>query len=284
MERRNQTAVNVHRKPSASSTLNRKYVKRPIKNTDGMISHHRHAMSAMKAPAATAGAQDSSQAYQVQAHPAQVAARAKMQARMQTPAPAPKISAKELKDQAIKRALSAANNAGTMASQIKKTEKTQKTGKLHFGISRIILALSCAAATVFAIAYFVSLNMPDLSLKVAAMQTGINASYPSYIPRDYKLSSISSEEGKISLHFNNSSTAESFSLVEEKSSWDSVALLSNYVKNTFGDNYSVIREQGLTIYVSGSDAAWVNGGIVYKLNAKAGLLTNKQIRSIAVSL
>ena len=73
-------------------------------------------------------------------------------------------------------------------------------------------------------------------------------------------------------------------MIEEKSSWDTNALLSNYVKTEYGENYSIVREQGLTIYISNSDAAWVNGGIVYKLKTASGDLTNKQIRAIATSL
>ena len=84
--------------------------------------------------------------------------------------------------------------------------------------------------------------------------------------------------------FTNSAIDSSFTLTEEKSSWDTNALLSNFVKEEYGENYTVIREQGLTIYISGSDAAWVNGGIVYKIDTTSGSLTNKQIRSIAVSL
>ena len=116
------------------------------------------------------------------------------------------------------------------------------------------------------------------------MQTGINASYPSYVPRDYIVSSITSEEGKVLVVFKNTKSNTEFTLVDEVSSWDSNALLTNYVKDAFDDNYSTIREQGLTIYVDGSDAAWVNGGIVYKIKAENGVLTNKQIRSIATSL
>ena len=146
------------------------------------------------------------------------------------------------------------------------------------------LALTCAAAVVFAIVYFVNLNMPDISLKVAAMQSGIDASYPTYVPRDYSLSSITSENGKIVLDFSNNSTGDCFSITEEQSHWDSSALLSNFVKDEYGDNYTTIREQGLTIYISNSDAAWVNGGVVYKIKSVSGSLTKKQIRSIAVSL
>ena len=86
------------------------------------------------------------------------------------------------------------------------------------------------------------------------------------------------------MEFANGSTGDAFTLIEEKSSWDTNALASNYVKDEFGENYTVVREQGLTIYVSGSNAAWVNGGIVFKINTTSGSLTNKQIRSIAVSL
>ena len=203
------------------------------------------------------------------------------QAQAQTKRP----TAKELKDQAIKKALMSAATASTTEQQTAKAQKSSKgMGKMRFGFGRVMLALSCAAAAVFAIAYFVNLNMPDISLRVAAMQTGIDATYPGYVPRDYNISSITSEDAKITLEFSNSSNNTKFTLTEEASSWDSNALLTNYVKEAYKDNYTIVREQGLTIYISESSAAWVNGGIVYKLNANPGVLTNKHIRSIAVSL
>ena len=119
------------------------------------------------------------------------------------------------------------------------------------------------------------------------MQTGMNPAYPTYVPRDYNISSITSENGKITMEFTNSKEEENggaFTLIEEKSSWDTNALLTNFVKEEYGENYSIVKEQGLTIYISGSDAAWVNGGMVYKIKTTAGELSNKQIRSIAVSL
>jgi hypothetical protein len=186
-------------------------------------------------------------------------------------------SAKELKDQAISKALVEAAQAGEAEEKVEKT-------KIRFGFPRVVLALSCAAVVVFMIVYFVNLNMPDISLRVAAMQTGFEASYPSYVPRDYTLSGITSEEGNITLNFKNHSTETTFSLVEKKSTWDSNALLNNFVKSTYGENYSVIREQGLTIYISDSNATWVNGGVVYNFNAETSNLTKKQIKSIAVSL
>jgi hypothetical protein len=119
---------------------------------------------------------------------------------------------------------------------------------------------------------------------VAAMQIGIEASYPAYVPRDYSLSDITSEEGKVILNFRNNLSGDSFMIIEEKSSWDSNALISNYVEKEYGDDYVVVREQGLSLYISGSDAAWVNGGICFRLRASNGVLTKKQIKNIAVSL
>ncbi len=225
----------------------------------------------------------------VQSHPMQATANARIRERQArtstTNMQATRATAKELKDQAIKKALMSAATANMSEQKVVKSKKSTKSvGKMRFGFGRVMLALSCATAVVFAIAYLVNLNMPDISLRVAAMQTGIDASYPGYVPRDYSISSITSENGKVSLEFRNSVENKNFTLAEEASSWDSNALMTNYVKEEFGDNYSIIREQGLTIYVNESNAAWVNGGIVYKLTAEPDVLSNKQIRSIAVSL
>lgn len=217
----------------------------------------------------------------VQPHPLQKTANERMQARKASPKEAKRPTAKELKDQAIQKALLAASRENVID-----TTKQKNSGfkKINIGVGRVLLALSCAAVAVFAIVYFVNLNMPNVSLKVAAMQTGINASYPSYVPRDYSISSITSENKKIVLDFKNDQTGEKYSLVEETSSWDSNALLNNYVKSTYNDNYSTVKEQGLTIYLSGSNAVWVNGGVMYRIISDDGVLSNKQIRSIASSL
>lgn len=294
------------RRIQSSTTLNRRYVKRPGRNlevvkpvseqedqmpgTEMTITRspkiHRFNDSTMQwaAPAQTA-----EPIPQAEIHPVQEAVNTRMQNRRLAAAKIepPKSSAKELKDRAIKQALetaAASESITTTAKASTQKKSKNKTMKVHFGFGRVLLALSCAAVAVFAIVYFVNLSMPDVSLKVAAMQTGINAAYPNYVPRDYSISSITSENKKIVLEFKNASADSIFTLTEETSSWDSNALLSNYVKDTYGDNYTVVKEQGLTIFISGSDAAWVNGGVVYKLDTKSGSLTNKQIRSIATSL
>lgn len=277
-------APSAHRKVRRSTTLNRRYVTRPHLSGDVTVAIKRSPKVRHFAPVAIPQDMTKEDAIMpVERHQLQESANQKLRARRAfveaslQPAQST-MTAKEIKEHEIKKAIASANRLN------EKKQKEIKTSGNHFGFGRILLALSCAALVAFAIVYFVNLNMPDFSLRVAAMQTGINASYPSYVPRGYSTSSISSEKGKVTMDFRSSSDDNAFSIIEEVSSWDSSALLANYVKEEFGDNYSTIREQGLTIYISGSKAAWVNGGILYKIDAKDGVLSSKQIRSIAVSL
>ena len=281
----NQAVMGTHHKMRASTTLNRRYVKRPAKNdvVEVPIKRNTSKITHFHTPKLSEAKQEEAM-QPATTHPIQENVNAKMKERRQTMQQATqKVTAQELKEQAIKKALMAAQITDNGAKEIK-TKKAKKQGGIHFGFGQIMLALCSATAVVFAIAYFVNLNMPDISLKVAAMQTGIEASYPSYVPRDYGLTSITSEDGKITLDFKNGATDDAFRLTEEQSHWDSNALLTNYIKPTYEENYTVIREQGLTIYVNESNAAWVNGGIFYKIETTSGSLTKKQIRSIAVSL
>ena len=280
----NMTAKTVRRRAQGSTTLNRRYVRRPSsgnvvvpvkRKSKGDETRHEPVMM-----------QQQEMMAQVKTHPIQMAANSRMQKRQNRAETKPKetkVSAKELKEQAIQKALAEATMKDSKQEMIS-NKKAKKSDGVHFGFGRVMLALSCAAAAVFAIAYFVNLNMPDISLRVAAMQTGIDASYPGYVPRDYNVSSITSENGKVTMEFTNVGTEDSFTLIEEASSWDSNALMTNYVKEEFGENYNIVREQGLTIYISGSNAAWVNGGVVYKIMTTSGELSNKQIKSIATSL
>ena len=284
------TAKVVRRQVRQSTTLNRRYVKRPVRCTDisapvkrsQKITHFRTEM-ASSAVCANKTNYDMKPAV---SHPMQDLANQRVRAMRnmtnsqindKTGLVSPK-TAKQLKDEAIKKALA------TTLKQDKEQSATKSDNRLHFGFGRVLLALSCAAVAVFAIVYFVNLNMPDISLRVAAMQTGIEDSYPSYVPRNYVLSDITSENGKITLSFKNSQTDSVMTLEEEKTSWDSNALLMNYVKSEYSSNYTTIREQGLTIFVDDSNATWVNGGIVYRLVSLNNELTKKQIKSIATSL
>ena len=214
-----------------------------------------------------------------QTHPLQRRANHRLQSAKSAARPTPKsTSSKDIKDRAIKQAL---RSVATMSEAPAQPIKRRKSG----GAKRFILAFTCAAACLAAIIYFVSSNIPDVSVRVAAMQTGIEASYPSYVPMDYSLSDIISEDGKLTMIFNGPDDAR-FTLVQEKSSWDSATLLRNYVEPTWGSDYVTTHEQGITIYISNqtNDSTWVNGGIRYSITSEGTRLTKKQTRNIVLSL
>ena len=283
-------AAVAHRQVMTSTTLNRRYVRRPGRSTDVAVTVKKSPsvshFSSQVAKSETRTITSEPEIAPASSHPLQSLANQRVRVRRDTINAQTGLlsnkTAQQLKDDAIKKALS--STLQQEKNEKKQTKASRKENKLHFGFGRVLLALSCAAVAVFAIVYFVNLNMPDISLRVAAMQTGIEASYPSYVPRNYALADITSENGKITLNFKNVQDDTGFTIIEEKSSWDSNALLSNYVKNEFSEGYSTIREQGLTIFIDKSNAAWVNGGVVYKLVTPNDDLTKKQIKSIATSL
>ena len=154
--------------------------------------------------------------------------------------------------------------------------KKPKISKKHliFAVASSICCMGVLYATL-------KFSMPDISAKVAAAQNG--ASYPSFVPRDFIASGASFQKNTFSLEFVGPDKTR-FTLDQEKLPWDSNALLNNYVKPTWGEQYDTIREQGLTIYMYQSNAAWVNGGTVYKLNTTSGSLSKKQLKNIITSL
>ena len=201
-----------------------------------------------------------------------------------------RLTAQQMKDRAIQQALSRMNKidqaqkAGARQSmQIQFNEpKEKKTG--FFRGKRLAIAAGMAVVVLGVLGYFVYLNMPDLSARVAAMQAGIEKSYPSYVPATYRLDGLVKEDnGRITMNFKNEQ-GHKFILQEEKSSWDSAAVLANYVKKNWGTDYSIAKGQGLTIYVSGSNAAWVNGGVLYIITDADGHLSSGDLHDIAVSL
>lgn len=171
-----------------------------------------------------------------------------------------------------------------VASIKTKTAASSKTLAKHNKGARVFFAFLCSSAVVAALFFVVQSNMPDISIKVAAMQTGIQATYPSYVPRDYRLSGVyTAQDNSVAMDFLGPNQAK-FTLTEEKLPWDSTALLNRFVKPKWGEDFTTIKEQGITIYISGSNAAWVNAGIVYKITNFHGELTKKQIKNIVTSL
>jgi len=150
--------------------------------------------------------------------------------------------------------------------------------------SRILSIASASLALLLLGGYFTYLNMPNLSVRVAAAQAGIDASYPSYRPDGYSLNGpVAYDQGEVSMKFAANAGPQNFAITQTKTDWDSSALKENYVKAKWGENATQYTENGLTIYALDGDAAWVNNGILYTIDGDAPL-SSSQIRGIATSM
>jgi hypothetical protein len=208
-------------------------------------------------------------------HPAIVKAQQEMarEAARKAPTAAPK-PAQMIKREAVAEALQNAPKHSEAHKQVKQPRKFAR----FMSVGSVTIALLLLGG------YFTYLNMPNLSVRVAAAQAGVNATYPSYKPDGYGLAgAVGYTQGEVSMKFASNSGPQSYSLSQKKSSWDSSAVLDNYVKEKAGDNYITYSERGLTIYTYGSNAAWVNGGVLYTINGDAPL-SSDQIRRIATSM
>jgi hypothetical protein len=188
------------------------------------------------------------------------------------------LTAAELKDRAIRDALE-------KSAHIAHEEDAPRMKKNIFKTKQFYIALALSIFSVASLGYIIKLNMPDISLRVAALQTGISANYPSFTPEGFSLSSVTStnKNGAVEINFDNGKF--SYTLSEENSSWDSEILKQNFVIPTFGHNkYEITKTRGLTIYISDSNAVWVSGGILYKITAPKNTLNKETLHQIATSI
>ena len=189
-------------------------------------------------------------------------------------APSTPKPAHVIKEEAISKALKDAPSKSQAAEEQRKERK----------YPRVLSIASATFALLLLGGYFTYLNMPSLSVRVAAAQAGINASYPEYRPDGYSLHGpVAYDQNEVMMKFAANAGPQNFTVTQAKSSWDSSAVLDNYVKQKAGDNYITYNERGLTIYTFDGNAAWVNGGILYTINGDAPLSTD-QIRRIATSM
>lgn len=192
---------------------------------------------------------------------------------------------KQVKETAVAKAL-APEPKPAKKKPAKKAAKTQakKTNKKGFRWTRrnsVIAGIIIVLLGAGLIAYF---NMPSITVGIASANAGISATYPQYTPDGYRLQQpVTYSDGEVGLTFTSNSGSGTYTVTQSRSSWDSSAVLENVVRAHSGDNYSVVQERGLTYYLYESNAAWVNGGILYVIDSSAPLSTD-QVRRIATSL
>lgn len=209
-----------------------------------------------------------------QVHPLAARAQARAEAKKQKSTPAKPATAKEVKDAAIAKALSSPKDTAKKKRERKKVSPLARRGLYIGGAILVLLAIVFAAWKL----------IPSISVSVAAAQAGIEATYPEYTPDGYSLSQpVTFSDGEVDLKFTSNSNDNYYTIYQMRSTWDSSAVLDNVVTPEAGADYTTTKERGLTIYTYDSHAAWVNGGILYKIDSKAPL-TGDQIRKIATSL
>lgn len=187
-------------------------------------------------------------------------------------APQPK-PASEIKKHSIEKALHNAQPA-----------KKARKGSFAKRHPRLVSISSATLAIALLGGYLTYLNLPNISVRVAAAQAGIAATYPSYQPSGYSLKGpVAYNNGQVSMNFAANVGPQDFTVNQVKSSWDSSALLTNYVAEKSSGDYQTLSSGGLTIYTYRGNAAWVNGGILHTIEGDAPLSPD-QIRKIATSM
>lgn len=185
--------------------------------------------------------------------------------------PTPHQTPKQLKESLIKKQLAAA------PVKSRKAHAQPKAPFLARTLRPSSVMASCMALILLG-GYLTYLNMPSLSMRVAASQAGINASYPGYQPSGYRFEGpVAYQSGEVTMSFAANGGNTKYNITQKKTTWDSQAVLDNYVALKTKD-YSITNSQGLTIYTYNTDAAWINGGILHTIEGNAPLSTEQVLR------
>lgn len=155
--------------------------------------------------------------------------------------------------------------------------KSKKRGRLA-GVATFTMAILLLAGIV---GY---MNMPLLSLKLAASRAGVNARLPGYSPAGFTFGNLSYGPGNVTVSYTAGPGSDrKFDITQKVSDWDSQALLTNFVASA-NKAYQTYERAGRTIYFYGDNTAtWVDGGIWYTVNGNNSLSKN-QLLDMAGSL
>ena len=169
-------------------------------------------------------------------------------------------------------------------ANVQQIDHSKTTRDRRSGHPRAFRIATASLAIMIIGGYLTYLSMPGLSVRVAAAQAGVAASFPEYSPDGYRFSGpVAYSPGQVAIQFLANGGTAKYTLTEQKSAWDSQAVYDNLVAKDADDNYTTNSQQGLTIYTYKGHAAWVNGGILYTIEGDAPL-SNEQLLKIAGSL
>lgn len=267
-------ATAMHSSPQKSHTLYRKALKKPIAEPITAKTHAVAKAPVERSPLITKfGAQQQTEAQskpvakeqETPIAPAQVHPTvAKV---IQKQAPQPQVSGTELKEKLIKERLAEAKPAKPAPKKAWFKSKPRLATVLTTTLALLVLG-----------GYLTYMNLPVISMKVAATRAGVAATLPSYHPDGYSLNGpITYSPGEVDIAYKSNTNDENFKISQKQSNWDSQGLLDNYV-SAQTQNYLTYQEHGVTVYTFGNKAAWVNGGLLYTLDGSASLSSDQVLR------
>lgn len=145
-------------------------------------------------------------------------------------------------------------------------------------------ALASVLSILVVTGYVTYLNIPGISLRVAASRADVDANMPAYHPDGFSFDGpINWHSGQVAIDFKSNTDNRGYTILQRSSNKDSQSLLQEEIVAE-GHDYSTYQKNGLTIYVYGnSQAAWVNGGVWYSIEGDS-LLNPEQLVNIASSL
>lgn len=160
--------------------------------------------------------------------------------------------------------------------------------KSHSGHVTRRARFTSVAMTSFALimlgGYLTYINIPNLSIRVAAANSGVDANLPAYQPAGYQIHGpIRYSDGEVSVAYKQMGGNSAYKLTQKPTDWDPVATLDNYVENDSKDDYQIHSVQGLTVYSYGKKAVWVNDGILHIIDGNVPL-PSQQVERIVASM
>lgn len=139
---------------------------------------------------------------------------------------------------------------------------------------------TAACALIILGGYFAYVNMPAISVRVAASRAGVNAKYPEYKPSGYSIDGpVAFAPGQVTINYKSNGNDWKYSVMQQNSNWDSSAVLDNKVLSET-NNYQALSQKGLTIYRYGDKASWVNGGVLYTIDGNASLSDDQVLKIV----
>lgn len=277
-------STHIHSNTKRSATLNRTAVQRPqaapaaqgvrahsamhTSKRSPLISKHQPAVIAPVAAQPTAQAQAPASPSTTQLHPHVLT----MMQRKAANRAEESLSSKELKERLIKERL----------AEVSSDQPAPKAG-LFARKPRLASIMATSLVLLILGGYFTYINLSNISMRVAASNAGINASFPGYRPDGYSLNGpITYAPGEVAISYKSNTSNTNFTLTQKSSNWDSQGVLDNYVRKQTS-TYLTFQQRGVTVYTFSNKAAWTNGGLLYTIEGDASL-SSEQILKLATSL